>query len=125
MDKSVGVCQALDQFTLAMLCSEEDPLDCHRGLMIAPALVERGVNPAHLRGDGSSESTAQFEERLLRETGVGSGMLDGLFAPMIGEEERAEMLAQAYRIQARRKAFRLQSKADFSDSAGGPLDTSE
>src|SRR5712692_3955517 len=42
--------QALDEFTVAMLCSEEDPLNCHRGLMIAPALVEHGLTPAHLRG---------------------------------------------------------------------------
>ena len=24
---------------IAMLCAEEDPLDCHRGLMITPALA--------------------------------------------------------------------------------------
>jgi hypothetical protein len=30
-----------------MLCAEEDPLDCHRGLMIAPALAERGVPVVH------------------------------------------------------------------------------
>ena len=51
------LCQALEQHTLVMLCSEEDPLDCHRGLMIAPALVERGILPAHLCGDGTVEST--------------------------------------------------------------------
>ena len=63
------LCAALGQFTVAMLCAEEDPLDCHRGLMIAPALVERGVLPAHLRGDGTIESTAELEERLLRRNG--------------------------------------------------------
>lgn len=106
------LCRALDEHTVAMLCSEEDPLDCHRALMIAPALVERGVLPAHLRSDGRVESTADLEERLLRETGVGSGMLDGLFAAMIGSEERAELLADAYRWQARRKAFRLGPDAE-------------
>src|SRR5437868_1994000 len=68
------LCQAMDAHTVAMLCSEEDPLDCHRGLMIAPALVQRGILPAHVRGDGTIESTADFEERLLRETGVGVGI---------------------------------------------------
>jgi uncharacterized protein (DUF488 family) len=98
---------ALDEHTVAMLCSEEDPLDCHRALMIAPALVERGVAPMHLRADGSVESTADMEDRLLAETGVGAGVTDGLFAAALGGEERAELLAEAYRRMSRRKAFRL------------------
>jgi uncharacterized protein (DUF488 family) len=101
------VCQVLDEFRVAMLCSEEDPLDCHRGLLIAPALVERGIQPAHLRGDGAIESTSEFEDRLLRETEAGAGMLDGLFATLMSGEERRQLLTDAYRRQARRKAFRL------------------
>jgi uncharacterized protein (DUF488 family) len=92
-----------------LFCAEEDPLDCHRGLMIAPALLETGLATCHLRGDGSQETTAQMEERLLAQTHVGEGFLDGLFADMISPEERREMLANAYRLQARRKAFRRRS----------------
>src|SRR4051794_23449645 len=33
--------RGLDEYSIAMMCGEADPLDCHRGLMIAPALVER------------------------------------------------------------------------------------
>ena len=98
--------RGLDQFTIAMLCAEEDPLDCHRGLMITPALVEQGLAPAHLRGDGSIETTAAMEARLLGETKVGAGILDGLFAAMVSDEERGQFLAEAYRCMARRKAFR-------------------
>jgi uncharacterized protein (DUF488 family) len=98
---------ALEQHVVAMLCAEEDPLDCHRGLMIGPALRDRGLGPAHLRGDGSVESTEAMEDRLLALTGVGEGILDGLFAATVTAEERRELLAEAYRVQARRKGFRL------------------
>jgi hypothetical protein len=94
-----------------MLCAEEDPLDCHRGLMIAPALVTQGIATAHLRGDGRIETTAEMETRLLAETKVGSGILDGLFAAMVSEAERRQYLAEAYRVMARRKAFRQRSDA--------------
>jgi hypothetical protein len=90
-----------------MLCAEEDPLDCHRGLMIAPALVERGIAPAHLRGDGSLETTPALEKRLLAETKVDDGAMDGLFAAALTADDRREMLAEAYRIMGRRKAYRL------------------
>ena len=92
----VRVERARGKYRVALLCAEEDPLDCHRGLMIAPALVERGLQPGHLRGDGSVETTAQFEARLQAETGV-----DGLFA-----------LEEAYLVMARRKAFRLRPGAE-------------
>ena len=110
---------AVEDFTVALLCSEEDPLVCHRGLMIAPALVEEGILPNHLRGDGTTETTAQFEDRLLTETKIGVGITDGLFADVVSDEERRKMLAEAYRAQARRKSFRL--RADSADSFSQPL----
>jgi uncharacterized protein (DUF488 family) len=99
--------RALGRFTVVMLCAEEDPLDCHRGLMITPALAERGIRPGHLRGDGRVETTEEMEQRLLTITGLGTGIVDGLFADVITDQERREMLAEAYRSQARRKAFRV------------------
>ena len=97
----------LSRQRIAMLCGEADPLDCHRGLMITPALVERDVAPLHLRRDGSVETTAEMERRLLEQTGVGEGVLDGLFAALVSLEERREYLREAYRARARRRAFRL------------------
>lgn len=92
---------------LAFLCSEEDPLQCHRGLMIAPALSELGLPPLHLRKDGSLETNEQMERRLFQETGVGAGLIDGLFAATLTEEDRRMLLAEAYRCQVRRKAYQL------------------
>lgn len=103
------LCQATEKFRVAMLCGEEDPLDCHRGLMITPALAERGVQPGHVRKEDRIESTPEMEARLLAETGVGDGLLDGLFATMISDEERGRLLAEAYRAMAQRKGFRRAS----------------
>jgi hypothetical protein len=98
--------EGLDKFTIAMLCAEEDPLDCHRGLMITPALTQHDIAPLHLRGDGRTETTTEMETRLLAETRVAGGILDGLFAAMISNEEHGQLVADAYRAMARRKAFR-------------------
>jgi uncharacterized protein (DUF488 family) len=95
---------------VAMLCAEEDPLDCHRGLLIAPALAAAGVGVAHLRGDGSVESARDFEQRLLEATGLELGPTE-LFGEPTGEEY-AEFLARAYREQGRRRAFRLRPEQE-------------
>src|SRR4029077_17450103 len=48
-----------------LMCAEEDPLQCHRFLMICPALLERGVTPVHIRRGGALESQRDAEDRLL------------------------------------------------------------
>jgi uncharacterized protein (DUF488 family) len=99
--------RGLKELRIAMLCSEPDPIDCHRGLLIAPAMKEHGFEATHIHSDGTLESQAQFEARLIDSTGVGSGILDGLFAASLSEEDHRQILGDAYRIQSRRKAFRL------------------
>jgi len=99
------LCQLGQGGWVAMMCSEEDPLDCHRGLMITPALVERGVAPLHLRGDGTTETTAALEDRLLRETRLESPLFAG------DPEERRFLLTRAYQLMADRKAFRQPREA--------------
>jgi hypothetical protein len=42
--------------TVALLCSEEDPVRCHRRLLVGRALEERGITLRHIRGDGSIET---------------------------------------------------------------------
>jgi uncharacterized protein (DUF488 family) len=105
------LCEGMERHTVAMLCSEADPLDCHRGLMITPALLEQGIAPGHLRRDGTIESTQAMEERLLKELRRAPSF-EGLFADQWTPEDRRRELAQAYRDMARRKAYRMRPGED-------------
>lgn len=58
-----GLARLLDiarERRVALLCSEEDPRDCHRHLLLARVLGGRGVTVLHLRGDGSVISDADL-----------------------------------------------------------------
>lgn len=55
--------------TVAVLCTEKDPLDCHRTLLVAKALVERGVAVDHILADGSLETYDDSLMRLIDKTG--------------------------------------------------------
>jgi len=81
-----------------LMCSERDPLDCHRCLLVARALAARGVTIGHILHDGTIEAHVSTERRLLETAGESSG----LFAT--GQDER---LAAAYRRRARAVAYRL------------------
>jgi uncharacterized protein (DUF488 family) len=84
---------------LCLLCAEREPLDCHRCLLVARALAERGLAAGHLRQDGSIEPHATTEERLLELTGAGTDLF----------RDRAARLADAYRRRARAVAARLKA----------------
>jgi len=43
----------LDAGVVALLCSELDPANCHRTLLITPALEARGLRVRHILADGS------------------------------------------------------------------------
>lgn len=45
----------LQAYRLALLCAEEDPRRCRRAWRIAPALLARGAQVVHIRGDGRLE----------------------------------------------------------------------
>jgi len=80
-----------------LMCSERDPLDCHRCLLVGRALAARGVTIGHILHDAEIEPHAAAERRLLEITGADSD----LFAT--GHEER---LAAAYRRRVCAVAYR-------------------
>jgi uncharacterized protein (DUF488 family) len=86
---------------LALLCAEEDPITCHRFLMICPELIALGVEPHHIRKDGILESQKAAEDRLLLSQQFGAVVGASLFS-----DERDAALENAYIAQAEKCAFR-------------------
>ncbi|HEX3372223.1 MAG TPA: DUF488 domain-containing protein, partial [Candidatus Acidoferrales bacterium] len=44
--------KGIREYTVAMLCAEENPSTCHRRLLVGRVLLEHGVRVEHIRGDG-------------------------------------------------------------------------
>jgi uncharacterized protein (DUF488 family) len=60
------VMEGLKKYRIAFVCAERDPIECHRALLVSRAFVERGETVDHIHLDGSLESHASLEGRLLR-----------------------------------------------------------
>jgi len=54
------------KFQIALMCSEKEPLDCHRTLLVSQSLNDLGVEVAHIHADGKIESQSDVLNRLLR-----------------------------------------------------------
>jgi uncharacterized protein (DUF488 family) len=55
---------------IALMCAEKEPLECHRTLLVARALAERGIEVAHILADGSLERHESSMARLLEIVGL-------------------------------------------------------
>ncbi len=53
--------KGISSYRVAIMCSEEDPLVCHRHRLVARVLHDRGVPIEHIRGDGRIETYRQVE----------------------------------------------------------------
>lgn len=90
------VIEGAKKHRIALMCSEQDPLDCHRCLLVARALHARGVAVRHILSDGQVVEHRQIEDRLMEVTGKSD--IDLFDAP-------SERLAAAYRDRSTKVAF--------------------
>ena len=92
---------------VALLCTENDPLVCHRGLLVAGELVQRGVDVEHILADGSLESHAAAMDRLL----------DTFKLPHHGDlfRSRDEVIADALDRQAKKVGYKGQEPPSDAD----------
>jgi len=96
------VVRGADEHCVALMCAEKDPLVCHRTLLVARALADRGVVVKHILADGSLESHESTMERLLDVTGLPH---EDLF------RSKGERLAEAISRQEKRIGHVLQRPA--------------
>jgi uncharacterized protein (DUF488 family) len=81
---------------IVLMCAEKEPLDCHRTLMVARVLAERGIVVEHILADGLRESHEATMERLLDIVGLPHS---DLF------RSKGELLAEALERQEKRVAY--------------------
>ena len=90
------VIEGAKKFRIALMCSEHDPLDCHRCLLVGRSLREEGVKLVHILGDSSLVSHEAIEEKLLNLAGRSS---DDLLMTA------SERLSAAYRDRSLKVAY--------------------
>jgi uncharacterized protein (DUF488 family) len=84
------------EFRIAILCAEKDPLDCHRTILVTRELEHRGVPVSHILADGSLEPNTQTMARLIADLKLGECDLfrDG-----------RELVEEAYDARAKKVAY--------------------
>jgi uncharacterized protein (DUF488 family) len=90
------VLQGAAKYRISLMCAEKEPLECHRTLLVAKALAERGYPVLHIHADGHLETHEVAMERLLDLTGVPR---EDLF------RSKEELMAEALERQEKQVAY--------------------
>ena len=102
-----GVARVVDAAAasrVALMCAEKEPLDCHRTLLVARALDDRGMAVAHILATGDMEPHPKAMDRLMARFDMDPA--GDLF------RSREEAVAQAVARQAGRIGFVRGSPGD-------------
>lgn len=89
--------------SIALMCAEKDPLDCHRTILVARELIRTGSGVAHIMADGRVESHNVVMKRLLEQ--LGADRQQDLFLT------EKQLMDEAYDARERRIAYSREESA--------------
>ena len=94
--------QGIDKkFVIALMCSESEPLDCHRFSMVSIALENDGFEVKHILKDKTTKSNAELELQLLKKYDKKIPKPD-IFEPNVTVDDQLKV---AYRLRNKEIAY--------------------
>lgn len=90
------IMKGLESQTISLMCAEKDPLKCHRAILVCRNLKDSQIEIEHILWNGTIETHADLEKRLLK-------ML-GLDLPDLFKNEETKLM-EAYQLQGNSIAY--------------------
>ncbi len=106
-----NVNKGLIDHNIALMCTEKDPIDCHRAIMVARGFELQGVTVRHILHDSAILTQEDLNQKLLNRYFPDRGQLS-LFREQNKTDE--EYLAEAYKLRNKEIGYRK-----GSDKEGG------
>lgn len=91
--------RGMQTHTIALMCTEKDPLECHRAILVARHLYASGVPVSHILATGQLMTHAELEQNMR--------ILHKLAEPSLFETP-ADLLQEAYLLQGERIAYQTE-----------------
>ncbi len=88
--------RGMEGYSVALMCAEKDPLDCHRAVLVSRKMYESGTIVEHIHTDGLLESQEEMESRMFKLRKIPDKNLI---------DNKETLLAMAYKAQSERIAY--------------------
>lgn len=105
------VLEGATMYRVALMCSEENPLECHRALLVAHELWQRDIPISHIRachgaGNSYAEKHGAILERLIESHELNQGTLIGFDGSLVHElGSSLELIEEAVERQRQQIAY--------------------
>lgn len=103
------IVKGLENYQIALMCAEKDPLTCHRAVLICQHLKLFSLEIKHINFDGNIENHNELEIRMLKVNNLNNEELAGqlsLFGNNIDRElTQEERIKKAYHEQGLKIAY--------------------
>jgi uncharacterized protein (DUF488 family) len=93
-----------NDYVLALMCAEKDPLSCHRSILICRNLRDINIDIRHIIDDNSIETQSDLEQRLVTQLKI--------YPDLFKDKEPSALVERAYDIQGDRIAY-VEKDAQF------------
>lgn len=93
---------------IVMMCTEKDPIDCHRAILVARAFFLNGTDVGHILPDGTLQTQQELDERLLDKYFPDRAQLSLFQSDKDMNAE--ENIKAAYRERNKEIGYRIQNK---------------
>ena len=96
-------------YTIAFMCTEKDPFDCHRSILVGRAFADEDVEVLNIHADGSLETQSELIERLLNLYFPNRNQAS-IFDLLEGEKNTAALVHEAYILRNKDIAYKLEKE---------------
>ena len=113
--------QGSEKYQISLMCAEQDPIVCHRAILICPHLKNAGLEIYHIHKNGDLESNEDLENRVLKQNHLYKlSKLSADFQSHVKQLSlfdlqpiqtlekplsRAELVEKAYQLQSEKVAY--------------------
>ena len=105
----------LESQTVVLMCSEANPLDCHRFALIARYFHEHGFEVSHILKNGELATHQSLEQQMINDylhiRNPKLPEIDELFGTYTAEEQRRD----AYRLKNEKIGYRIEQQEEYCD----------
>lgn len=98
-------------YKIALMGAMQDPINCHRSILVGRALREKGFDVKHILHEGTLASQDELEERILEKYFSTRNQIT--IDALLGQEPtKEELIIEAYRKSNREIGYRVEKLKD-------------
>ena len=95
-------------YSIVLMCTEKDPFDCHRAIMVARAFDLAGIEVKHILADGTLQHQSLLNQRLLNKYFPERDQID--FFSYLNKTDIIDYVSKAYQLRNKEIGYHLEEK---------------